>query len=288
MSKRIDVFTEELKKVWTILQQQQVMINAIKDNINAIDKNATDIDSVNKVIPTDIDMDSNGKLILKHDGQELTGQVKNVSGVIVVPYYDLDIQNTDIQNASKDVVAKKIIDKIKPFNYDNGNINYPIYIYDNVNSYGWYGNVYCFNKQYNIELFTLSAPDIINTSTLIYDENDDTLKTEENGGFTLSTFLDDTSLKTIFGNQSLVGKGNIDLYRHELTVICTLTTYRGEYYSSNNLVIDSVQDLTKVTKAKNGTTIYLGTGILTFDGSIWKDSPGGNAVTSVSDIVTTI
>lgn len=72
MSNRIDVFTDELKKVWTILQQQQVMINAIKDNINAIEKNTTDIDNVNKVVPTDIDMDSNCKLVLKHDGQELT------------------------------------------------------------------------------------------------------------------------------------------------------------------------------------------------------------------------
>ena len=287
MSKRIDVFTEELKKVWTILQQQQVMINAIKDNINAIDKNATDIDSVNKVVPTDIDMDANGKLVLKHDGQELTGQVKNVSGVIVVPWYEYDVQNTNIQNASKDVEAKKLIDKIKALNYDNGT-NYPIYIYDNTNGWSWYGNVYCINKEYTIELFHIDAPDNISTSNLLYNENDDTLKTEENDTFRLRAFLNDTSLKTIFGNQSLVGSGNIDLYRHELTVICTLTTYRGEYYSSNNLVIDSVQDLTKVTKAINGTTIYLGTGILTFDGSIWKDSPGGNAVTSVSDIVTTI
>lgn len=283
MSKRIDVFTEELKKVWTILQQQQVMINAIKDNINAIDKNATDIDSVNKVIPTDIDMDAHGKLVLKHDGQ-----VKNVSGVIIVPYYGVEVNNTNIQNASKDVEAKKIIDKIKGLDYDNGNINYPIYIYDNVNGFGWYGDVYCTNKEYTIQLFSSKPIEFIYISTLIYNENDDTLKTNEDREYDLSIFLKSENLKTIFGNQSLVGTGNINLYRHELTVICTLLTYRGEYYSSNNLVIDSVQNLTKVTKAKNGTTIYLGTGILTFDGSIWKDSPGGNEVTSVSDIVTTI
>lgn len=260
MSKRIDVFTEELKKVWTILQQQQVMINAIKDNINAIDKNATDIDSVNKVVPTDIDLGPHCNLILKHDGIEITGQVKKASGIIVVPYYDRDVQNTDIQNASKDVEAKKIIDKIKPFNYDDGNINYPIYIYDNGNGYGWYGCVYCINKQYTIELFTLTAPDIIYTSKLLYDENNDTLQTNETGTFNLSNMLDSTNLKTIFGNQSLVGSDNIDLYRHNIVLNDSANILKNchiEIISSSSLKCDSLTNLQKLLKLNLSTVYYL-------------------------------
>lgn len=300
MSNRIDVFTDELKKVWTILQQQQVMINAIKDNINAIEKNTTYIDNVNKVVPTDIDMDSNCKLVLKHDGQELTGQVKNVSGIIVVPYYGIDVQNTDIQNASKDVEAKKIIDKIKPFNYDDGNINYPLYIYDNSNGYAWYGCVYCINKQYTIELFTLNAPDVINTSTLLYDENNDTLQTNVTGSFNLDSMLTSSSLKTIFGNQSLVGTGNIDLYRHHITANVQDLNIDFVYYSSNSLKIDSLQDLTKVTKGVvPGIVGYKDTQyyplFLKYISNVWYvvgptnlSTPIKVALTSISDEITII
>lgn len=90
----------------------------------------------------------------------------------------------------------------------------------------------------------------------------------------------------------------IDVFTEELKKVWTILQQQQVMINAikdninaidkNATDIDSVQDLTKVTKAKNGTTIYLGTGILTFNGSIWKDSPGGNAVTSVSDIVTTI
>lgn len=58
------------------------------------------------------------------------------------------------------------------------------------------------------------------------------------------------NLKTIFGNQSLVGTGNIDLYKHHINLIGTNETYdfkSGEIYidviSSNNLNVDSLTDL---------------------------------------------
>lgn len=142
MANKVDVFTEELSKVFTILQQQYVMIkymktlitsgeldeteisklkeqvtlinnqiqhinekmgiiqnditginskiNTINSNINnienalarhtdEIDNNIATINALNNVMPTDINVDSNGNLILEHDGTEITGQKKQVA-----------------------------------------------------------------------------------------------------------------------------------------------------------------------------------------------------------------
>ena len=63
------------------------------------------------------------------------------------------------------------------------------------------------------------------------------------------------SLKTIFGNQSIVGKGNIDLYKHHIEItgtdgeappnfgIAGITPVIFEFYSSKNTVCDSLTDL---------------------------------------------
>lgn len=60
-------------------------------------------------------------------------------------------------------------------------------------------------------------------------------------------------LKTIFGNQSLVGSGNIDLYRHNIT-ISVLSSAEPiawvyiTYISSSNLKVDSLTDLKTLIK----------------------------------------
>ena len=59
------------------------------------------------------------------------------------------------------------------------------------------------------------------------------------------------TLKTLFGNQNIVGSGNIDLYKHDIQVEVLVTqsgwvrgTYaRIIYYSSNNLKANSLTDL---------------------------------------------
>lgn len=55
------------------------------------------------------------------------------------------------------------------------------------------------------------------------------------------------NLRTIFGNQSLVGAGNIDLYRHCVTFTPSDMNVGGGIrlviYSSNNLKVDSLTDL---------------------------------------------
>lgn len=61
------------------------------------------------------------------------------------------------------------------------------------------------------------------------------------------TFTTENSFKTLFGNQSIVGSGNIDLYRHNICFTSTdqdkLVKIRFIVPSSNNLKVNSLADL---------------------------------------------
>lgn len=66
----------------------------------------------------------------------------------------------------------------------------------------------------------------------------------------MSPILLENGIKTIFGNKSLVGTGNIDLYRHHINITGQNEKFNfksGEIYidfiSSNNLNVDSLTDL---------------------------------------------
>ena len=53
------------------------------------------------------------------------------------------------------------------------------------------------------------------------------------------------NVKTLFGNQSIYGSGNIDLYRHNITVSLGGAPYANMYIlfiSSSSLVVDSLTD----------------------------------------------
>lgn len=52
-----------------------------------------------------------------------------------------------------------------------------------------------------------------------------------------------TKFKTIFGNQSLSGTGNIDLYKHNIKGTSSNSTFYLRLYSSNNLKVSSLADL---------------------------------------------
>lgn len=299
MSNRIDVFTDELKKVWTILQQQQVMINAIKDNINAIEKNTTDIDNVNKVVPTDIDMDSNGKLVLKHDGQELSGQVKNVSGFSFITV-NLSLNSIDIHNADTDIDSKDLIKLIMSLNYDNEAF-YPILVYEKTNGHFYYGNVHKNGDDISLLLYNMEPNEYtIIMISIYYNITDNYITTNDYSTFMLTNMVESDYLKTIFGNQSLIGKGNIDLYRHHITANVQDLNIDFVYYSSNSLKIDSLQDLTKVTKGiVPGIVGYKDTQyyplFLKYISNVWYvvgptnlSTPIKVALTSISDEITTI
>lgn len=62
-----------------------------------------------------------------------------------------------------------------------------------------------------------------------------------NGEFTMPN----PKLKTLFGNQSIVGTGNIDLYHHYVAVAINGVRYplHIDFYSSNSLECDSLTDL---------------------------------------------
>ena len=116
--------------------------------------------------------------------------------------------------------------------------------------------------------------------------------------------LTNINVKTLFGNQSIYGSGNIDLYRHILKLGGTAASgqvmiFYGIIESPNNLKVDSLQDLTTLTKALSGTSKIVATlanysngysGILKWDGTIWKWSGAGGDVniTTIEDTVETI
>lgn len=57
------------------------------------------------------------------------------------------------------------------------------------------------------------------------------------------TMEDPTSFKTLFGNQHIVGNGNIDIYEHDIVITGTNLKAFFTVYSSKNTKIDSLNDL---------------------------------------------
>lgn len=59
--------------------------------------------------------------------------------------------------------------------------------------------------------------------------------------------LNSDNVKTLFGNQSIIGTGNIDLYNHDITITGLVDNFpisiEFNRCSSNNLVVDSINDL---------------------------------------------
>lgn len=112
-----------------------------------------------------------------------------------------------------------------------------------------------------------------------------------------SIILTDKNTKTLFGNQSIYGSGNINLYRHQLTFLQEGGVYFVEIISSSNLKVDSLQKLTTLTKATTNYKIVLfnesgidGSDILVYNGSIWEFDIAGEEATfiSITDTITTI
>ena len=99
------------------------------------------------------------------------------------------------------------------------------------------------------------------------------------------------SVKTLFGNQSLVGTGNIDLYKHSIKGTSGTSTFYLRLYSSNNLKVDSLADLKTLLGAtfeesatgSNGIIAITETKVLFADGT--DASIAGYTLT---DTVTTI
>ena len=99
------------------------------------------------------------------------------------------------------------------------------------------------------------------------------------------------SLKTIFGNQSLVGKGNIDLYKHSIKGVSGNSTFYLRLYSSNNLKVNNLTDLKTLLGATFEESVIGSNGIIAITNEKVLFADGTNASISgytISDTVTTI
>ena len=346
MANKVDVFTEELSKVFTILQQQYVMIKYMKALITSGELDETEIDKLkkqvlnieqtlddiinnrlhkidneilnihytiegmNKVIPTDINVDSNGNLILEHDGTEITGQKKQVA------VYTKEQINTLLNSAGLKTFKLKNKDD---YNYNNGlNQNTIIVtttdidIFNDCAEYVQEHGACILEFDYIHRETTYDSPIRI---LMLY-----TIK----GGYghivLHGTTGDDEVNCSATRNEGAMEHENeiimnayaykyqikdYKVYRHQLTLHATdgeHTTCFLDIYSSNNLKVDSLQDLTTLLKP-NANTLYTGIStvnigmpnlFLKYENNIWQIGETGesgdilNPVTSVEDIVTTI
>lgn len=135
----------------------------------------------------------------------------------------------------------------------NGNLNVGGYQYTNNDIY--------INHEHGIEFKyapdnpnTVGIGKVLNSNTLaIYEGNSNNNRSknifieELPSGVFVAYVLTNVNTKTLFGNQSIYGSGNIDLYEHLIqvkngdTLICNFVVI-----SSSNVKVDSVQDFRTV------------------------------------------
>lgn len=212
---------------------------------------------------------------------------------IIVKVYDFEIPSTAADNiwpdADQDRNNKVIMYRQVRDAYRQQR---PIIFYDYGNDIIWYGDSLSettIDEEYQVSLFQTEGTDIIKHCLISFNYNAETNKVVVNcNGAGEEQYLVVDNVKTLFGNQSIIGSGNIDLFNHFITL--TLSDNSKLYlnfYSSNKLVCDSIQDFTTMTKAKANTKIAVGNTYINYTGSIWQTANSVN-VNAVSDVVTTI
>lgn len=89
------------------------------------------------------------------------------------------------------------------------------------------------------------------------------------------TFISEDNVKTLFG-QDITGTGDINLYRHQISLTSNTTVATIEILSSKNLKVDNAQDLTKLTNAYAGMQ-FTGldsntnkTYVVSYNGTLWR------------------
>ena len=184
---------------------------------------------------------------------------------------DIEFNNGNVYTLSESSEAKQLVEHIK-YCYDN---QVPLIIYEYSNDKIFIATN--FDSDTKVYLSYLNS----NTNTissLEYDGQDTLSMSVED-----ETFISEDNVKTLFGDQSIIGTGNIDLYRHELNFRGNnnASTITLTYYSSNKLPVNSAQDLTTITKAVNKTfiactgfndqdQILLGGNGICFENNVWK------------------
>lgn len=99
------------------------------------------------------------------------------------------------------------------------------------------------------------------------------------------------SLKTIFSNQSLVGEGNIDLYKHSIKGKSGNSTFYLRLYSSNNLKVNNLTDLKTLLGSTFEESVTGSNGIIAITNEKVLFADGTDASISgytITDTITTI
>ena len=168
-----------------------------------------------------------------------------------------DFTNEVLEHASEDKQYRPFIDAMIESNNKNQTTKpLGIIVNDSPDAQVLYvGTV----SAYSISMRSILSNYIYNVD-MSYNYDTDILTIEWSEEEIMST----DNVKTLFGNQSIIGTGNIDLYRHDITIMGTLSI---TVYSSSNLKIDSVQDLTTVLKPYVGLVL----------GGVWYDKLNDNS-----------
>lgn len=300
MANKVDVFTEELSKVFTILQQQYVMIkymkalitsgeldeteiNKLKEQITAINNNIDTIiddqivpikqdilrieegmSEFEKVMPTDINADINGNLILEHDGIEITGQKKQVA-VYTKAQVNALISDTGLKTFK---LEYPYTGTFPTANHKQTSITYS----DDINT------VYkCINYVKENGVCLLKMRNVTSTSTgitelnpvfilclLVPNSDTSTIKCYGTTGEYMVTLVsngDTTSQNNTFIIYDKIAKasdsGGSQLFRHNISIYNDDSSigFVFEYITDTNLKVDSIQDLNTITHASAGTNI---------------------------------
>lgn len=191
--------------------------------------------------------------------------------------YDL----SDYENLSQNM--KRVFELIKQQTFK------PIIWFDKSNGEVYTGEV---SDDNNIYLYRANQDTLCLVTINLYNEN--TIKTFS----TVESVLTEDNVKTLFGDKSIVGTGNIDLYMHYIAVNSGSNQWYFQFISSNNLKVDSLQDLTALIKPTSNSNLYIpcvdknsyAPALLTYFNNVWTvDYQGGSSnITTVSDVVKTI
>lgn len=231
----------------------------------------------------------NPKTAYQFRWQDAKNLQKFIQGQVIVHDVSFDVSpSQEVVTYKFDTVPEaKEIAKTAKYCYDNG---IPLIIYDAGSNETWISTQCASETECNISR-TIDNQIL----TAFIDMYDDRIEVSAFSHEMLSA----NDVKTLFGNQSIIGTGNIDLFRHTMTLTTELNDYQLEYISSNNLVVNSLQDLTTLLKPKANQS-YFGfvvnsenstdVGKIVYNGSIWQIIASEDTlnVSSVNDIVTTI
>ena len=140
--------------------------------------------------------------------------------------------NNVLEHVSQDKLYERIIEVI--------NSNIPVIVYDTVNFELYIGNV----DPSTMYLTNLNENQL-NSYVLDYDKENDKLTIQ----YTRENFISEDNVKTLFG-QDISGTGNINLYRHQITILFDTDNKEAHYvvYSSSKKQITDYKGFIEVAK----------------------------------------